>query len=348
MSRQSADASGSANLTQAGRDIAQTTVNIETVNLSLGDLMVANSPKAPEGLPTPISEAIEASGREFLNLLFELIQKHRPDVAEKFASPGMLIATNRAQSAFYESGDDNELADQLSKLLIELAASGSRRRDLKGQSLRLALDILPRLSSEHTNGLCVVSILKYLYVNDTKDAESAFRTIWSSLQPFYGRIPCRGMDYRYIESSGAASHGVIDSGLVGALTRTYQHLLQHYRSTEELQAAIPSDMHHLLEQSPDDPGKSRLSQAGFDETRRYDDFDRGRKLRSVEKETAYATEEIEALINGIDPRFTEMLELLDQTGAMQMDINAAGYAIAFLAWHTNDPKAMSLDEFLTL
>lgn len=348
MARQDAEATGSASLVQAGGDVAQTVVNIGSINIGIDQLLESNSPKARPELPAPIAAAVDASGQHFLRQLFEMIGAYRPDLVKEFASPAMLSATNRAQTDFYESENDEELADALTKLLIELASSGDSKRGIKGQSLRLALRILPSLTTEHTNALAVVSILKYLHVANPQSPEQVVREVWNSLLPFHGRIPTSPMEYRYIESTGAASHGVISDSLAGQLMRTYRHELQHFLPTESLQPLVPQEISNFLEKSELEPTLSRVTESGLQLFEKTHDFSLRMKLKKIIDQTEYSETDFRTLVDKLDPRFNEVINILDSTDAMRMEVNAAGYAIAFLAWNANDPKAMSLDEFLGL
>lgn len=154
--------------------------------------------------------------------VIEQINEDNPQLFARWDDPRFLAALTSAQRSFAETGDE-DLADTLARLVKGLASQPIRtRREIV---LRQAIEVAPRLTTEHINALAVQMYLTNFKINEPYfGPDWIIRALNTLLSHYYGRIPTSALDLQYMSSTGVC----YTSQLTAFAKSPYQTLHERY------------------------------------------------------------------------------------------------------------------------
>lgn len=166
-------------------------------------------------------ETIDSRIEVLTERVIERINERDPGLFARWDDPRFLAALTSAQRSFAETGDE-DLADTLSSLVVELAAQPIRsRREI---ILRQAITVAPQLTTEHINALVINLYLSHFKIGQPYSTDQLIRAFNSLFEPLYDRLPTSQLDYLYMSSTGVCHRSEL-----GAFASTpYQVIYERY------------------------------------------------------------------------------------------------------------------------
>lgn len=139
---------------------------------------------------------------ELTNNFLAKLEKESPDLADKFAEPGLQVALYTAQKAYATTGN-RDLQNLLVDILVSRAKSNIR--DLRQIVLDEALEVAPRLTLEHFDALTTSWFLTHTCYSGLQSREDFNKIIIKDLIPFTESLTESHSNYEYFEYVGCGS-----------------------------------------------------------------------------------------------------------------------------------------------
>jgi hypothetical protein len=250
------------------------TVNINGVPVTISDIrQLSLDASRAEVLPAARAVASETAVAvidqrigELTDKVLEKIKQKNPGLFARWDDPRFLAALTSALRSYAETGDE-DLADLQANLLVALASQPIRsRREI---ILRQAIDVAPRLTTEHINALAVNMYLGNYKLTQPLDADGLIQTFDALLCPYYGRLPTSALDYQYMSSTGVGYTDQLQAfggGPYQVLYRRYRNLMYPAFTFAEMQTSLLSDENENRQEDQKLLGLIAESEDAFEQT----------------------------------------------------------------------------------
>lgn len=348
---------GSQTVNNTGLQVTMTEIRQQSLDASRAEVLPAARAVASE---TAIAEIDRRSG-EITDKVIEHLNEN-PELFARWNDPRFLAALTSAQRSYAETGDE-DLADVLAGLVAGLASEPIRtRREI---ILRQAIDVAPRLTTEHVNALAVNLFITGFKFTPAFDTEALIRALDNFLSPYYGRLPTRALDYDYMVSLGVCDTNQL-IGLAGSaayepwavIHRSYPNSIYPAFTFDDLKDDFLSEAnrdenHELLlpmAENPEDvvqteEGTSavpmdrirfrvkpelaeQILRANLNDTQQQALSAKESALRSLVLERSLGANQLQELAASITPELANFLETLKRTGTLHYQLHPVGIMIA--------------------
>lgn len=342
---------------QAARDVNQN--NIFIVNMGKDELrsFLTENAALDHSPATPVGET-ERHHRDKFNATFsETAASGRPDIPlDKYSSLRALNLIKQAQDSYIASGGDEDLAEQLSMLIVEIVDSPPR--SLRDCLLRESALCLPKLSSRHVNVITANFILGGVHLGSDGTIDGVLDRLEAVLEPL-ADLPAQRTEIEYIASCGAGTTALAGIGptYIDAIRNTYKYEMQTPRERSDFPESLNESLFVKVEDGKVilHPRASELQ--GEQERNAKRTGSRLERLtvsprNSPERQLQQAIKSIKrsdedvAEVFESRPVISSTVATLDKIKASDLTLNEVGRAIAILKWNTFDPNAFSLEQLI--
>ncbi|MCX5043601.1 hypothetical protein OG921_10535 [Aldersonia sp. NBC_00410] len=291
---------------------------------------------------------------EFTDLLLTKLFTSPPENVEEFDTPRMLAATYKAQKQYAESGD-RELAEILADILV--AMSGAESRSLEDIILNQAVEVAGKLTPNQINGVATIVSLLLIDLKEYPSTVTAlFDFVDELVKPYYGHIPVKSAEYRYMSALGVISELPSPLDPFEMLTAHNPGLFVKGFTLDSLPAELkiytmpPHDGGEYFEEHPDHPKFFRVK---LPIVRLIRERQRANRLDSPpytfleQFVTRYAlgSRQIRTLCHRHKPELATFLDTLANSRAVDFRPSSVGIAIGHAAMRRRLPS-ISLDDLL--
>jgi hypothetical protein len=307
---------------------------------------------------TAVAAIDERSGK-LVDLVIARINETNPQLFVRWDDPRFLAALVSAQRSYAETGDD-DLADILASMLEGLASQPIRsRREI---TLRQAIEVAPRLTTEHINALAVKMYLTYFNLTgpyeNTEQLIGAFDTL---LNHYYGGLPSSPIDYGYMSSTGVCYTDQLStfaSGPYQLLHNNYPNAMYPAFTFGEVREMLLSDDNEnrqeyqqllgVIAKSADDvvqtdqgtvfPNPDDLLfrvapnhvATVLTSNRNVEQqlTEPQKHLRTMIQQRSLTVEEFQQKVKELKPELADFLDYIERTGAMSFHLHPVGFVLA--------------------
>ncbi|MCV7185425.1 LPO_1073/Vpar_1526 family protein [Mycolicibacterium murale] len=235
-------ASGKSVVNQTGLQITMSELRQQTLDVSRAVVLPEAQTIASEAVRAELDRRLGG----FIDKVLREFNETDPVLFNQWDKPRFKAAFISAQNSVLETGDE-DLADLQSKLLTALAQQ-PKIRSRREIFLRQAIDIAPRLSTEHVNALAVQAFFISFEWAEPWDYDWIINALHTFLHPYFGRVPTSSLDYQYMSSTGVCQTGQLGSYSGGP----YKVIYDRYPNAM-YRAFTNSELEHLLNDKMENP-----------------------------------------------------------------------------------------------
>ena len=339
--------------------------------LSIADIrQISVDASRAEVLPAARQVASEVAVAEidrrvgtFTDKVVQRANQTDPALFVRWDDPRFLAALTSAQRSYAETGDD-DLGDLLANLIIDMAGQPIRTRH--EIVLRQAVDVAPRLTTDHVNALVTIMVITRMKLEGVyENTDGLINALDGLFRPYYGRLPSGEIDYLYMCSTGVCYHDQLHQftgGVYQRLHEKYPNAMYPAFTYDELREDFISDTNPLRDENskllgviamnesvviraPDGQMTMRLDVAADSVRFRVEpnrvatilaSRDDGvgalseseKTLRHMVRERSLTVDQFQAKVADLKPDLAAFLDYVQRTGALHYVLHPVGFILA--------------------